>query len=111
MMIDRHDPAYKDYDEYTDEVRDRMQSAFEIVQQRLKTKFEIAKKRYDKRVKGMHFEQYSFVYYFCPKLAPGLSRKWRCRSDGPFLVLRKINNVNYVIQKSRNKKPFVVHVD
>ena len=111
MLLDRNDPAYINYDEYTDEVRDRMQLAFDTVQLQLKAKFIESKRRYDRRVKCLKFTPGDFVWYFCPRLAPGLSRKWRCRSDGPFLVVRKLNNVNYAIQKSVGRKPFIVHVD
>ena len=31
--------------------------------------------------------------------------------SGPFLVIRKVNEVNYVVQKSRRSEPIITHVD
>ena len=39
------------------------------------------------------------------------SPKWQRMYSGPFLVIRKINDVNYVVQKSRRSEAMVVHVD
>ena len=111
MMLNRIDPAHINYDNYSEEVRDRMQLAIDTVQRQLKAKFNETKRRYDRRVKCLQFTPGDFVWYFCPRLAPGLSRKWRCRSDGIFLVVCKLNNVNNAIKKSVGRKPFIVHVD
>ena len=39
------------------------------------------------------------------------SQKWQKNYTGPFLIVRVIGPVNYVLQKSQKSKPFVVHAD
>jgi len=40
-----------------------------------------------------------------------LLRKWQKGDTGPYLVVRKIEPVNFVLQKFPIAKPFVVHVN
>ena len=39
------------------------------------------------------------------------SLKWQKCYTGPYLITRKIQPVNYVLQKSERAKPFVVHLN
>ena len=39
------------------------------------------------------------------------SLKWQKCYTGPYLITRKIEPVNYVLQKSERAKPFVVHLN
>ena len=111
FLLEKDDPAYKDYHEYADEVRERMQRAFDLVHERLQQKFEIAKKRYDKRIKEARFSVGNFVWFYSPRNLPGKSRKWRLKTSGPFLIVSKLNNAVYKIQKNPTSKPFIVNID
>ena len=88
-----------------------MQKAYQIVSDQLKVTFDRAKRRYDQRVHAVHFPLNSYVWYFCPRLTAGRGRKFRKLTDGPFRVLRILNDVNYVIQKVPGSRLIVCHVD
>ena len=53
----------------------------------------------------------SYVWYFCPRLTAGRGRKFRKLTDGPFRVVRILNDVNYVIQKVAGSRLTICHVD
>jgi hypothetical protein len=44
-------------------------------------------------------------------LFAGRGRKFRNQTSGPWRVIRKVNEVNYSIQKSPKSKAMIVHVD
>lgn len=59
----------------------------------------------------MQFNTGEFVWYFSPRKRPGLCGKWQLRTSGPYRIQRRINQVNYVIQKTPGSRPFICHVD
>lgn len=98
-------------DEFTQEQSDRMRAAYSLVRERINCSFQRAKRRYDHRVKPVKFHTGLFVWHFCPRRRPKLGRKWQLLTDGPYKITRKINDVNFVLQKSPRSKQFVTHVD
>ena len=88
-----------------------MQKAYQTVSDQLKVTFDRAKRRYDQRVHAVHFPLNSHVWYYCPRLTAGQGRKFRKLTDGPFRVVRILNDVNYVIQKVPGSRLIVCHVD
>ena len=96
LFLERSEPGYQNTDEYSDKVQERMQKAYQIVSDQLKVTFDRAKRRYDQRVHAVHFPLNSYVWYFCPRLTAGRGRKFRKLTDGPFRVVRILNDVNYV---------------
>jgi len=67
--------------------------------------------RYDDRVKTARFEEGQLVWYYSPRRRKGMCRKWECSNVGGFRVMKKLNDVNYIIQKSPRTKPIIVHID
>jgi hypothetical protein len=82
-----------------------------VVSGQLKCAFSRNKRRYDARVKAVQFKVGDFVWYYTPRGTKGLSRKWELRTQGPYRIVRRVNFVNYVIQRSESSKPFICHVD
>ena len=111
LFLDRSEPAFQDSDEYAETVRERMQRAHRIVGEHLKATFERAKRRYDQRVREVRFKLNSYVWYYCPRLHAGRGRKFRKLTDGPYRIIRVLNDVNYVIQKNPGSRPQICHVD
>ena len=111
LFLDRSEPAYQDTDEYSEVVRERMQKAYQIVSHQLKVTFDRAKRRYDQRVRAVHFPLHSYVWFYCPRLTAGRGRKFKKLTDGPYRIVRIINDVNYVIQKVPGGRLQVCHVD
>ena len=67
--------------------------------------------RYDPRVKVCRFEVGDRVWYVCPRKRRGVSSKWTMSSTGPYVVTRKINDVNVVIRLPNRNRSFVVNID
>ena len=111
LLLEPTECAYSSYDEYSDDVRKKMQIAHSIVEKQLRAVFDRAKRRYDQRVKSVQFRVGDFAYYYSPRVQPGRGRKFRNLTSGPYKIVRKVNNVNYAIQKSPTTRMFIVHVD
>ena len=111
LFLDRSEPAHQDTDEYSANVRERMQKAYQIVSDQLKVTFDRSKRRYDQRVRAVHFPLHSYVWFYCPRLAAGQGRKFKKLTDGPYRIVRILNDVNYVIQKIPGGRLQVCHVD
>ena len=111
LFLDRSEPAYQDSDEYAETVRERMQKAYRMVSEQLKATFDRAKRRYDQRIREVRFKLNSYVWFYCPKLHAGRGRKFRKLTDGPYRIIRILNDVNYVIQKNPGSRPQICHVD
>lgn len=98
-------------EEYALVVRERMQSAYRLVHQHLNAVFDRSKKRYDVRIKECRFEVGKQVWYYCPRNRRNRASKWLLQTSGPYEVVRRINDVNYVVRKSARHTPFTVHID
>jgi hypothetical protein len=97
--------------QYVDLVRQRMRAAYDIVFKNMGAAFERAKRRYDERVKACQFNSGQRVWYFCPRRRKGQYYKWSLATTGPYTVMKKINDANYVIQLTPRHRSFVVNVD
>jgi len=85
--------------------------AFRQVRKHLQTSAERQKQSYDTQVRHAPFELNQWVWYHYPRKYQGRSTKWQKNYIGPYLIVRCIPPVNYVLQKTRHSKPFVVHTD
>lgn len=69
---------------------------------------ETAKEYYDKRVKPLILDPGDYVYVLHETIRTG-SKKLTDQYDGPFEVLRRINDVNYEIKRGRRNQ--ILHVN
>ena len=111
LFLDRSELAYQDTDKYSEDVRERMQKAYQLVSNQLKETFDRAKRRYDQRVRAVHFPLHSYVWFYCARLTACRGRKFRKLTDGPYRIVRILNDVNYVIRKIPGGRLQVCHVD
>jgi hypothetical protein len=98
-------------DEFVEHKVQVMRDSYELVRQHLGTSLQRAKKYYDVKARPTTFTPGEWVWHYCPRRYLQRSPKWQKNYDGPFLVIRKINNVNYVIQKTKKSAAFVTHID
>ena len=63
------------------------------------------------RIREVRFKLNSYVWFYCPKLQAGRGRKFRKLTDGPYRIIRILNDVNYVIQNHPGKSTTNCHVD
>ena len=88
-----------------------MMKAYELVRNRLRTIAERRKDVYDLGVRQSRFEPGETVWYFYPRRYLKRSQKWQFFYVGPYTVIERLSNVNYLIRKSPKDRPFVAHVD
>ena len=104
-------PQFNSYHEYVTVFKEKYRSAFELTREHLRRCAERRKKSYDLRVKTEEFKTGQWIWYFCPRRLTGRSPKWSKFYTGPWLIVQMLGPVNVVIQKTKNSKPMVVHVD
>ena len=69
------------------------------------------KAAYDIRVQPKKFKIGDWVWLWYPRKYQGRSTKWQRSYVGPYLIVRVIEPVNYVLQRTARSKPIVVHCD
>jgi len=98
-------------DDYLAQLQHNSAEAFQLARRHLRVSAERRKKEYDIKVKPEHFVIGDWVFYHYPRRYQSRSLKWQKSYIGPYLVVRVIEPVNCVLQKSAKSKPFVAHVD
>ena len=88
-----------------------MAEAYAIVQEHTGQRAEVKKTSYDAGVGPVEFQVDDLVWYFCPRARPGTSPKWSRFYSGPYRVVRRLNDVNYVIRLTAKSRAIIVHVN
>ena len=94
--------------EYVEWVKHALRDAFSLVYEHTGQAAKWQKLYYDRGLKVRTFEKDSWVWrWYPPKINQTLGLGWR----GPYLVLEKLSDLTYKIQKDENTLPVIVHVD
>jgi len=102
---------YSRTDEYVAELQQLQRQSYALARKHLGVAAERRKDAYDIRVKHAKFEVGQWVWYLYPRRYVGRSPKWSKCYQGPYLIVRVIEPCDFVIKKSRNSTPIVVHGD
>jgi len=51
------------------------------------------------------------VWHFIPPRYKGLNKKWLLGNKGPYRIVRKINDVNFVVKRMPKSSEEIVHID
>jgi transposase InsO family protein len=97
------------YDNYAQELRERIRATNEIARERTKQEKTKAKQQYDRKAKGETFKAGDQVLLYDETVRRGRSKKLESQWIGPYIVMEKINDVNYTIKKGR--KTLRVHAN
>ena len=100
-----------DVNDYLTKLHHDASAAYQLAHKHLRASAERRKKDYDVRVRPEQFKVGEWVYYHYPRRYQSKSAKWQKSYIGPYLIVRMIEPVNCVLQKSVKSKPFVVHID
>ena len=87
-----------------------LERAHALVRDSLNVASTRSKRHYDFAVKNRAFDPGNWVWMYSPRRYVSRSPKWQ-RNSEPFLVIRKLSPVLYVVQKSRRAKEHIVHAD
>ncbi|GBO20555.1 hypothetical protein AVEN_30293-1 [Araneus ventricosus] len=97
--------------EYMKNMEARLESVHAFARERIKLASERMKTRYDSRATDHHFKEGDLVWMYNPKrwrdLTPKLQQNW----EGPYTVVKKLNDVVYRVKRSLNAKPKVIHIN
>jgi hypothetical protein len=88
-----------------------MEEAYQLARETLTTSSARNKIRYDVRSRPRNIDIGDWIWYYSPRRYAGLSAKLQRNYSGPFLVVRKLSPVLWVIQKSPRVKEILAHVD
>jgi len=111
MNVEEESEGTRKSDVFVQQMKERADECYEVAREHLRVAAERRKKTYDIRVKTSEYVAGNWVWYWYPRRYQKKSPKWQKSYTGPYLIVRVIEPVNYVLQKSVRSKPFVVHVD
>ncbi|GFX10686.1 retrovirus-related Pol polyprotein from transposon 412 [Trichonephila clavipes] len=98
-------------EEYVQNLQARFEDVHNLARERINLRTEKMKTRYDTKATGHQFKEGDKVWFYNLTRRKGLSPKLQSHWDGPFTILKIINDVIIRIRKSTNSKPRVVHYD
>ncbi|GFX09382.1 retrovirus-related Pol polyprotein from transposon 412 [Trichonephila clavipes] len=96
-------------EEYIEKLQVRMEEMHHLATERIGIASEKMKTRYDERATGHDFHKGNKVWLWNPKRRKGLSPKLQTNWEGPYIVLKRLNDVVVRIRKSPHSKPKVIH--
>jgi hypothetical protein len=99
------------YDDFVENTRNRMQTAYELVRCFLGEAALRNKRYYDVRVRPAKYKVGQWVYYYNPRRYKNRQDKWARKYTGPFCVIRVLGPVNVELRQTKYSKPFIVHID
>ena len=97
------------YGEYVDSVREGLQKAHDIARQHLCSTSKRQKETYDAKLAYHKFHVGDLVWFYSDATQLKIAPKLRCPYEGPFLVVQKLNDLDYLIQFDAKGKRRVVH--
>jgi len=100
--------SVNDYAQY---VRDRMAEANALVRVHARKKTAERKQHYDRVVRPTTFDPGDLVRYYYPRKLKGRSRKWSRYYVGPYRIVKRVNDVNYMIRLNDRTRAIIVHVN
>ncbi|GFW28843.1 retrovirus-related Pol polyprotein from transposon 412 [Trichonephila clavipes] len=96
-------------EEYIEKLQARMEEMHHLSSERIGMTSKKMKTRYDARATGHDFHERYKVWLWNPKRRTGLSPKQQTNWEGPYTVLKRLNDLVVRIQKSPHSKRKVIH--
>jgi len=110
VMMGRPQSEAGDELEYTRGLRERLEEAYDVAREHLKTDAVRQKRYYDLRAHEKPYETGDLVWTMNKSRKKGRCPKWQMRWLGPLVVLRRLNDVTYHV-KLGEKEEKVIHYD
>ncbi|UYV66979.1 K02A2.6-like, partial [Cordylochernes scorpioides] len=95
--------------EFVDRLHSRLEKVHRWAREKLEIASEAMKVRYDTHACGNDLQEGGLVWLYNPKRKKGLSPKLQKSWEGPFRIVKKLNDVVFRIQRSSHSKPKVVN--
>ncbi|MDY6929837.1 MAG: RNase H-like domain-containing protein [Pseudomonadota bacterium] len=97
--------------EYAQELSDSMSAAHEVVTQHVESYYAYQKKQYDRQVKAETYQVGDAVWLREFPRRKGVSQSLMRNFSGPWMVVQKLSQVNFKIQRKNGARTQVVHSD
>ncbi|KAJ8934752.1 hypothetical protein NQ318_004602 [Aromia moschata] len=97
--------------EFVEDLRERMDRIHRFAREKLKIHSDKMKQRLDTTSKETAFKPGDAVWLYAPKRTKGKSPNLQSNWEGPYTIIKKINDLVYRIQLSPRSKPNVVHLE
>ncbi|KAJ8951273.1 hypothetical protein NQ318_008176 [Aromia moschata] len=97
--------------EFVEDLRKRMDRIHQFAGEKLKIHSDKMKQRLDTTSTKTAFKPGDAVWLYAPKRTKGKSPKLQSNWEGPYTIIKKINDLVYRIQLSPRSKPKVVHLE
>ena len=97
------------YGEYVDVLRSRMQHAHEIARKHLNSAAKRSKEIYDTKIAVNKYAEGDMVWCLAEARKVGKMQKLEPAYEGPFLIKRKISEINFVLMLDKTGKQKLVH--
>ena len=105
------DVEVTDYGEYVSKLKEKTQLAHEIARRYLGVKARRRKDCHDAKLSLKSYKAGDVVWHLNNFRKVGVSQKLTKLYDGPFLIKRKISDVNFLMQMNQDNQNKVVHHD
>jgi hypothetical protein len=99
------------YGEYVNRLKNHMQRAHDVAREYLSRSAERQKQSHDARVSFHRYKVGDLIWYLTGKGQLDVTPKLRVPYEGPFLVLKRLTDVTYLIQFDAKGHQKVVHHD
>ena len=96
---------------YVEQLQQNLEEAYARVREKTTGKIRRQKRNFDRFARGGPYKAGDVVWLFNTRREKGRCRKFRKPWVGPYMVVRRLSDVNYRIQRSKRAKPSVVHFD
>ncbi|KAJ8962301.1 hypothetical protein NQ318_018280 [Aromia moschata] len=97
--------------EFVEDLRERLNRIHRFASEKLKMHSDKMKQRLDTTSTETAFKPGDAVWLYAPKRTKGKSPKLQSNWEGPYTIIKKINDLVYRIQLSPRSKPKVVHLE
>ena len=97
------------YGHYVNQLRDRLQSAHDVARKHLRESALRQKDAYDAKLSVNSYQPGDLVWYHTDIGQLHVTPKLRNAYEGPFVVVQKLNDLDYKIQRELNGRKRVVH--
>jgi transposase InsO family protein len=100
---------FPSYSNYIEKLKERMERAHELAREHLQRAAKKQKENYDAKCLIYSYTAGDLIWYASPTVDGRLAPKLRKTYMGPVLILKKYNDLNYLIQVDSQKTQKVVH--
>ena len=94
---------------FAEELEKRLEHVHEFARRNLKVAIDKMKERYDSMAESTPLERGEPVWVYIPQRKKGISPKLMRPWKGPYVVVKRINDLVYRVQLTPRSKPKVIH--